>query len=195
MNRTRIFPVRLLATALALCVLLAAGCATSNVVGLDYPRQLSDTPWCRWDVTLIPFADERTTTTLGAMDEQVDYRAASDVTEWVARSLTRELATRGCECTWSPEVPEQGGGFVVGGSVRQMRLDKTGINQWTTHMRLRVELMRGGELLFGQEYKGMVERTFLLPAEGPEKIMAEALAELLGDAATALTEAMKDASR
>lgn len=184
----------LLCALLAALALGASGCAPSNVVPLSYPAQLSDMPWCRWDVTLTPFADQRPAKVLGVQDENASYVAGSDVSEWVGRSLSSELAARGCECGWASSAEKAGQGFVISGTVSRVQLDKTGINQWTTSMSLRVELSRGGELLFGQTYNGSVERTFLLPNEGPEKIMSEALAEILGDAAVKLVDAMKNAS-
>jgi hypothetical protein len=179
---------------LAVLALLAAGCAGSNVVPLTYPAQLSDTPWCRWDVTLTPFADERPARELGVRDENATYVAASDVAEWVGRSLSAELSSRGCRCGWANAAQNAGGGFAVGGTITRVQLDKIGINQWTTALSIRVELSRGGELLFGQTYNGTVERTFVLPNEGPQQILSEALSEILGDAAVKLTEAMKQAS-
>lgn len=178
---------------------LTSGCLGKSVVPLTYPAQLADTPWCRWDITIADFEDERPRQLLGAMDEENDYTAASDVAEWVTRSMAAELEARGCTCGYGAAgaLPGDGAapGFVVGGKVRSITLDKIGINQWSTRMEILVELKRAGELVFGQTYTGTVERTFLLGTDGPQEIMAEALSDILADAAIKLVEAMKKASR
>lgn len=175
-------------------LLLNAGCLATSVVPLSYPEALSDTPWCRWDVTLVGLVDKRPAKTLGVMDEQTNYTAASDVAEWVSRSLYREIESRGCRCV-VVSVESTDEGFVIDGEVLSVSLDKIGINQWSTHMDIRVQLSRDGEMLFGQTYSGTVERTFLLASEGPEAIMAEGLSDILKDAAVKITDAMRTAQR
>lgn len=177
-------------------LLFSTGCLNStSVVPLTYPAQLSDTPWCRWDVTMVDFEDARPQQQLGMMDEETKYTAESDPAEWVTRSLTNELEARGCPCAHVTAAGEDTQGFVVSGKVISLALDKIGINQWATRMEILVELHRGGELLFGQTYTGTVERTFLIGTDGPQDIMAEGLSDLLADAAVKMTKAMKDAGR
>ena len=185
---------------LLLCVcltalLLSAGCLATSVVPLSYPEALADTPWCRWDVTLVGFVDKRPAKALGVMDEQTNYTAASSVGEWVSRSLYREIESRGCKCAVVGTMEQAGEGFVIDGEVLSVTLDKIGINQWSTHMEVRVQLSRGGEMLFGQTYSGTVERTFLIASEGPESIMAEGLSDILRDAAVKITDTMRTAQR
>jgi hypothetical protein len=177
-------------------VLLSVGCLGGNsVVPLTYPQQLADTPWCRWDLTVVDFTDARTRQELGAMDEETSYTAGSDLAEWVTRSLTSELEARGCTCSHVAEADPATSGFVVSGKVLSLALDKMGINQWTTRMEILVELTRNGKQLFAQTYTGTVERTFLIGTDGPQEIMAEGLSDILASAAVKMSRVMKDAGR
>lgn len=179
-------------------LLLSAGCLGKSVVPLTYPTQLADTPWCRWDLSVVDFQDVRPRQLLGVMDEETDYTAQSDLAEWVTRSLTSELESRGCKCdnvTVAESSATAGDSFVVSGKVVSVNLDKIGINQWSTRMEILVELNQAGKLLFGQTYTGTVERTFIIGTDGPQEIMAEGLSDILSDAAVKMTEVMKDAVR
>ncbi len=174
---------------------VSTGCGGNSVVGLVYPEQLDDTPWCRWDVSIVGFADTRCVQSLGAMDETTDYTTASDVSQWVSRSLYREMKSRGCDCIYVAKAEQGADGFIISGEILSITLDKIGLNQWSTRMEILVELTRDSEMLFGQTYTGTVERTFFLASEAPEKILAEGLSEILKDAAIKLTKAMGEASR
>ncbi len=184
-------------TWVCLIVVLAVstGCMGSSVVGLTYPGQLDDIPWCRWDVSVAGFTDARFVHSLGTMNETTDYTAASDVAQWVSRSLYREMQSRGCDCTYLEQAGQSADGFIISGKILSITLDKIGINQWSTRMEILVELTRDSEMLFGQTYIGTVERTFFMASKAPEKILAEGLSEILKDAAIKLTKAMAEASR
>ena len=108
--------------------------------------------------------------------------------------MTSGLEARGWAC---PNVTsaEAVDGFVVSGRILAVDLEKTGINQWSTNMEILVELRRGEELIFGQTYTGSVERPYLMASDGPQEIMAEALSDILSDAAAKMSLAMKDATR
>lgn len=181
----------------ALCVLvlpLFTGCASSNIVQLKYPLELADTPWCRWPVTVVAFEDQRGVQALGAMDEVTAYQAASSVSDWVTRAVFEEMKARGCECTYVAEAASAGDGFVISGEVLTVRLDKTGINQWENEIRVRIQVAKDGERIYGETYKGYVQRTFVLATDAPEDIMVEGLSDIMRDATEKMIKAMSEDS-
>jgi hypothetical protein len=182
----------LLCSTLLGAVLLLTGCASSNVVPLHYPTQLQNFPWCRWDLTVTAFADQRSAPqVLGARDEQTRYMAGADVGDWVTRAVFEEMKARGCACTYAKTAEQAGTGFVISGQILQIQLDKVGLSTWKTQMKVRYVLTRNGQQLYAATHTGVVERPIVLKENAPSEILAEGLQDITIQAVEAMIPAME----
>ncbi|SKA85602.1 hypothetical protein SAMN02745704_01901 [Paucidesulfovibrio gracilis DSM 16080] len=185
------FPSRVHAVALLLLLALA-GCAGSSVVPLTYPAKLSDVPWCRWDMTIAAFEDQRPSPqVLGTRDETSAYSPGSDVGDWATRALLEEMKSRGCECAYASSLKTAGQGFVASGQILEIRLDKVGLSTWKTQMKIRYVLTRGGDQLYAATHTGVVERPIVLKDDAPSQILAEGLQDITTQAVEAMIAAME----
>lgn len=196
MQRFRSLPrtlsaLRSLGPALGLLLLLA-GCASQNVVPLTYPGSGDNAPWCRWDLTVVGFEDQRADPkVLGRLDDQTSYRPGSDVAEWATRALFDEMKERGCACRYAAASADAGKGFVITGQVQDIRLDKVGLSTWRTHMKIRYVLTRDGEQLYAATHTGDIEKPIVLERDATSQILAEGLQDITVQAIQAMIPAME----
>ncbi|MEF2146191.1 MAG: hypothetical protein V3573_12165 [Desulfovibrionaceae bacterium] len=176
---------------LAVFLLTLGGCASNNLVRLTYPAKLSDVPWCRWDMAVASFEDKRTTDVLGAMDETTPYRAESDVSEWATRGIFEEMRSRGCACRYVKDGAEAGSGLLVTGQVLQVKLDKTGVSQWRSQLKINYVLTRNGEQVYAATHTGEVERPLVLNRDATTEIMAETLQDITVQAVEEMIKALE----
>jgi hypothetical protein len=189
MKRTR-FPLRFFS--LAVLALALAGCAAQNVVPLTYPSTVDNAPWCRWDITVVAFQDQRPAPRLlGSLDEQTSYVPGSDVAEWATRAMFEEMKGRGCSCRYVATADNAGSGFVITGEVQQVQLDKVGLSTWKTQMKVRYTLTRNGEQLYAATHTGVVEKPIVLERDATSQIMAEGLQDITVQAVQAMIPAME----
>ena len=190
--------MRNLGVALALALLLAAGCAAKDTgLTLRYAPVGRNTGECTSTVGVGQIADSRGgMQAIGDRDQEMRYYPLGPaVTDWVHDALREEFKARGCEASdYKPGSPFAGN-WVMSGSVLSVYMTQSGMFDSKLHMKLRLVLDKAlaadGVHEFEKIYEGTWERTSVnLSQARNEALFQEALGDLLRDAVPEFTAKM-----
>ena len=155
---------------------LAAACATSNVIPLQYVALPDAKLSCdNRSVTVVTFADKRSTSAVGVDAEGNFYPPDRNVARWVTDALADEL--RGYTCQVIQSDVAHGDGMVISGEIREALVRRVSFTTYQGRMIIQMNLTRPDGSIVMKEYVAQSEVT-----DAPsKKVYAEMLREELQD--------------
>ncbi len=169
-------------------ILLSLGC-TQTIVPLNYEPVSVASLNCGKKLTVTPFDDTRPQTrTIGTTRKGNAFYSESYVEDWFTQSLVRQLKAQGCP------VESAGAGEslktpAAHGRIRQVVLRERTRTKYEAALKMTLMLKDQGKDIYEETFSVQLEKTVLPTGDTPQKILREAMQDLMGEAVPKLIEA------
>ncbi len=180
--------------AVLLCALTLVGCAPKDTVRLLYapvtPSVLPAPTAPR--VAVVLFEDKRGKQEIGTRSRGRTFSAATSVPEWISRSLADEISRMGPQVSYAPSIqlaqsarPD----YIVTGTVEEVWVKESNPTTYAATVRISFNVANRQGLVYSQNLSSSQEKTGLPNSGMVEELLTSTLREVLGVAASKISEA------
>lgn len=181
-----------------LCVFLLTACGPGNVVRLMYTPPVAGTvlpsPGAP-TVTVVIFDDKRPQpTVVGVKRDGASISPNSQVADWVARSLSDELARQGLQVSYATSLSQAKAAkpsFIVTGVVREAWLKEVSPTQMDVVVRMSISVSGVHGVVYSENLSATQDRQGLPTEAAAENLLSEALRNILAPASQKIAEKIK----
>lgn len=182
--------------AAVLCVLALAGCMPKDTVRLMYapvtPTVLPAPTAPR--VAVVLFEDKRGKEEIGVRRNGSKFLPGSPVAEWVSRSLADEISRMGPQVSYAPSMqlaqsarPD----YIVTGQVEEVWIKESSPATYNATVRVSFTLAKRQGAVYSQNLSSTQDKTGLPGSDMVENLLTDTLREVLGVAASKISEATR----
>lgn len=180
-----------------LCVLLTA-CGPGNTVRLMYTPPAAGavlpSPGAP-TVTVVIFDDQRPQpTVVGIKRDGASISPNAQVADWVARSLSDELARQGLQVSYATTLSQAKAAkpdYIVTGVVREVWLKETNPTQMDVVIRVSINVAGAKGNIYTETLSATQDRQGLPTESAAENLLSDALRNILGPASQKIAEKIK----
>lgn len=177
---------------------LLSACGPGNTVRLMYtPPAIGSvlpSPGAH-TVTVVIFDDQRPQpTVIGTKRDGSSVSPNTQVADWVARSLSDELARQGLQVSYATSLSQAKAAkpdYIVTGVVREVWLKETNPTQMDVVVRMSINVAGHSGTVFNETLSATQDRQGLPSASAAENLLSEALRNILSPAAQKIAAKIK----
>jgi len=184
----------LLGFGLLVCVL--GGCIPKDSVNLSYhpvtPSVLPSPSAPR--VTVVLFEDKRGKQEIGVRQNQTPFTTSASVTQWVSRALADELSRMGPQVSFALNTQmaqSAAPDYIITGSVEDVWLKESSPATYSATVSIRFSMADRSGVVYAERLSATQEKTGLPNSSIAVEVLTEALREVLGVAASKISEATR----
>lgn len=189
-------PSRLIPAVCVALLVTVAGCAPKDTVRLIYtpvtPSVLPAPTAPR--VAVVLFEDKRGKQEIGVRRNGGQFLPGSSVPEWITRSLADEVSRMGPQVSYAPSIqlaqsarPD----YIVTGTVEEVWVKESSPATYSSTVRVTFNLANRKGTVYAQNLSSSQEKTGLPGSGMVEGLLTDTLREVLGVAASKISEATR----
>ena len=140
-------------------------------------------------IVVVQFEDKRTTADLGVRKDGTAFQSSASVPGWVTQALADELAARGAQVSVALSMAQaqlNQPQYIVTGTVDSVQLTEKNLTTCQAAIRLQTHLYSNTQSKVTRSFSSQFEKTGIPGAKLGESTLSGALAEALGNAASAV---------
>lgn len=145
-------------------------------------------------IVVVQFEDKRTTADLGVRKDGTAFQSSASVSGWVTQALADELAARGAQVSVALSMAQAQMNqpqYIVTGTVENVQLTEKSLTTCQAAIRLQTHLYSNMQSTVTRSFSSQFEKTGIPGAKLGEATLSGALAEALGNAATAVMGSLR----
>ena len=145
-------------------------------------------------IVVVQFEDKRTTADLGLRKDGTAFQSSASVSGWVTQALADELAARGAQVSVALSMAQAQMNqpqYIVTGTVENVQLTEKSLTTCQAAIRLQTHLYSNMQSTVTRSFSSQFEKTGIPGAKLGEATLSGALAEALGNAATAVMGSLR----
>lgn len=145
-------------------------------------------------VAVMVFEDQRGRLDIGVRKDGSPFQPSSSVAEWVSQSLADELARQGAQVSLATSMAQAQAGkpdYIVGGVVERVWLTEKSMSTYSAVIRIQTRLYSQKQAAVTKSFSSQQEKTGIPGTSLPEETLSGTLADVLGNASTAIMGSMR----
>ena len=158
---------------------LFVGCASPTTVDLIYHPIDIDVSPCKSSIAVVALEDQRESEAIGQRKDGQQIYGNPAAAEWVSRALLDELKKSGCPGEYHDKGSDFGTDYIVTGAVKEMYFKQESISGYTSGMKLRVVVNKGGQKVLGKDFSSTLRKTTVPGSGAYNEVLSELLQNML----------------
>ena len=175
-----------------LSALALQGCAQNTVRLVYTPSVENSIPLAGApSVSVVTFADKRSSPPIGRRDNGSDFMPSSSVSDWVTHSLATELSQLGLVVTMADSEAlalASNASFLVTGSIDEIWLTEKSSTDYDARMRGTITVKSSQKTLLTRSFSSALARRVVPLSSVPQEMLSETLREMILPMARAANE-------